>query len=97
MAYDYDVQFVPWQEIGQADATSRLRLKGDGNDLSATVSATFEEAVNNINLLQKAMANDLFNKRIFKKFISKYGLSVWKWKKIAKKSKALRFQNDLIY
>ena len=45
MAYDYDVQYTPGQDIGQADAMSRLRFKDDEDDLVAVAIATFEKPV----------------------------------------------------
>ena len=68
MAYEHDVQYVPEQRIGNADATSRLRFKEDGNDLVAFVSATFKNAVIKINLLQKEMTTNHFSKRINAKY-----------------------------
>ena len=38
MAYVYDVQYVPGEDIGHADAMSRLRFKDDEIDLVANVS-----------------------------------------------------------
>ena len=35
MAYDYDVQYTPGQDIGHADAMSRLRFEDDEGDLVA--------------------------------------------------------------
>ena len=64
MAYVYDVHYEPRQEIGRAETISRLQFKNDGSDLFATVSATFEKHVIDINFLQKKMVTDHFNKRM---------------------------------
>ena len=45
MAYDYDVQYTLGQDIGHADAMSRLRFKDDEDDLVAVGMATFEKPV----------------------------------------------------
>ena len=45
MAYDYDVQYTPGQDIGYADAMSCLRFKDDEDDLVAVAMATFEKLV----------------------------------------------------
>ena len=98
MAHDYDVHYVPGEQIGHADAMSRRRFKNDQNDLVATVSATFEIPVIDINFLQKQMASDHSNKRIFEKN------QTGKWnncgkmeKEYAKEANALIFQIDLTY
>ena len=89
MAYDYDVHFVTGPEIGHVDAISRLRFKDDENDLVATVTATFEIPVININFLEKKLATDYLNKRILEK------LRTGKWrnnkigKEIHRKSQCL--------
>ena len=43
MAYDYDVQYTPGQDIGHADAMSRLRFKDNEDDLVAVAMATIEK------------------------------------------------------
>ena len=100
MAYDYDVHYVPGEEIGHADAMSRLRFKVDGNDLVATVSATFEKLVININFLLKELETDHFNEQIIE--IEKIRTGKWNnftemEKEFAKKAKAPTIQNDLIH
>ena len=64
MAYDYDVQYTPGQDIGHADALSRLRFKDDEDDLVAVTLATFENPVINVYRLRKEMQSNEFTKRM---------------------------------
>ena len=57
MAYDYDVQNTPGQDIGHADAMSRLRFKDDEDDLNAGAMATIEKPVIDAKKLLKARRN----------------------------------------
>ena len=67
MTYDYDVQNTPRQDIGQADAMSRLRFKDDENDLVAVAMATIEKLVVYSEKLQKEMQSNEFTKRMMKR------------------------------
>ena len=93
MTYDYDVQNTPRQDIGQADAMSRLRFKDDENDLVAVAMATIEKLVVYSEKLRKEMQSNEFTKRMMKRVRS--GI----WKNCTKRSvsNALTVQNDLIY
>ena len=64
MAYDYDVQYTPGQDIGHADAMSRLRFKDDEDDLVAVAIATFEKPVIDAEKLRKEMQSKEFTKRM---------------------------------
>ena len=64
MAYDYDVQYTPGQDIGHADAMSRLRFRDDEDDLVAVAMATFEKPVIDAEKLRKEMQSNEFTKRM---------------------------------
>ena len=98
MAYDYDVQYTPGQDIDHADAMSRLRFKDDEDDLVAVAMATFEKPVINAEKLRKEIQSNEFTKRMM------YRIRTGNWKNCTKMEKsfmnvsnALTVQNDLIY
>ena len=98
MAYDYDVQYTPGQDIGHADAMSRLRFKDDEDDLVAVAMATFEKPVIDAEKLRKEMQSNEFTKRMMNR------IRTGNWKNCTKMEKsfmnvsnALTVQNDLIY
>ena len=64
MAYEYDVQYTPGQDIGHADAMSRLRFKDDEDDLVAVAMATFEKPVIDAEKLRKEMQPNKFTKQM---------------------------------
>ena len=64
MAYDYDVQYTPGQDICHADAMSRLRRKNHDGDLVAVAMATFEKPVIDAEKLRKEMQSDEFTMRM---------------------------------
>ena len=74
MAYDYDVQNTPGQDIGHADAMSRLRFKDDEDDLVAVAIATFEKPVIDAEKLRKEMQSNEFSKRM----MNRIGTGNWK-------------------
>ena len=97
MAYDYDVQYTPGQDIGHADAMSRLRFKDDEDDLVAVAMATFEKPVIDAEKLRKEMQSDELTKRMMNR------IRTGNWKNCTKMEKhfmnvsnALPVQNDLI-
>ena len=85
MAYDYEVQYTPGQEIGHADAMSRLRFKDDENDLVAVAMATFEKPVIDINVLQKNSGQMNSRKELWEEFKKAIGETVRKWKTLLQK------------
>ena len=98
MAYDYDVQYTPGQDIGHADAMSRLRFKDDEDDLVVVAMATFEKPVIDAEKLRKEMQSDELTKRMMNR------IRTGNWKNCTKMeksfmnvSKTLTVQNDLIY
>ncbi|MEL7079444.1 MAG: RNase H-like domain-containing protein [Cyanobacteria bacterium J06582_2] len=98
MAYDYEVQYTPGQEIGHADAMSRLRFKDDENDLVAVAMATFEKPVIDINVLQKELRSNDFTQRVMGRIRKGNWRNCTKMENsFAKISDALTIQNDLIY
>ena len=64
MAYDYDVQYTSDQDIGHADAMSRLRFKDDEDDSVAVTMAKFEKPVTDAEKLRKQMQSYEFTKRM---------------------------------
>ena len=98
MAYDYDVQYTPAQNIGHADAMSRLRFKDDEDDLVAVAMATFEKPVIGYDRLRKEMQSNEFTKRM----MNRIRTGNWKnctkiWKSFMNVSNALTIQSDLKY
>ena len=98
MAYDYDVQYTPGQDIGHADAMSRLRFKDDEDDLVAVAMATFEKPVIDAEKLRKEIQSDELTKRMMNR------VRTGNWKNCTKMEKsfmnvsnALTVQNYLIY
>ena len=99
MAYDYDVQYTSGQDIGHADAMSRLRFKDDEDDLVAVAMATFEKPVIDAEKLRKEMQSNEFTNRMTNR------IRTGNWKKLYQNgeisymnnSNALTVQNDLIY
>ena len=55
MAYKFDTQYTPCQDIGQADAMPCLRFKIDDVDLVAVAMDTFEKTVFDADKLRKEM------------------------------------------
>ena len=98
MAYDYDVQYTPGQDIGHADAMSGLRFKDDEDDLVAVAMVTFEKPVIDVYRLRKEMQSYEFTKRM----MNRIRIGFWKncikmEKPFMNVSNALTVQNDLIY
>ena len=98
IAYDYDVQYTPGQNIGHADAISRLRFKDDEDDLVAAEMATLEKPVIDVDRLRKEMQSKEFMKRMMNR------IRTGNWKNCTKMEKsfnnvsnALLIQSDLIY
>ena len=98
LAYDYDVQNTPGQDIGHADAMSRLRFEDDEDDLVAVAVATFVKPVIDAEKVGKEMQSDEFTMRMMN------GIRSGNWKNCTKMEKsfmnvsnALTVQNDLIY
>ena len=98
MAFDYDVQYTTGQDIGHADAMSRLRFKDDEDDLVAVAMATFEKPVIDAEKLRKEMQSDELTKRMMNR------IRIGNWKNCNKMEKsfmnvsnALTVQNHLIY
>ena len=98
MAYDYDVHYTSGQDIGHADAMSRLRFKDDEDDLVAVAMATFDKPVIDTEKLRKEMQSNEFTKRMMNR------IRTGNWKNCTKMEKsfmnvlnALTVQNDLIY
>ena len=51
MACVYDVQHIHGENVGHADAMSRVRFEDDRNDLVPTFEAIFEKLVIDFNFL----------------------------------------------
>ena len=51
MACVYDVQYIHGEDVGHADAMSRVRFEDDRNDLVPTFAATFEKLVIDFNFM----------------------------------------------
>ena len=92
------MQYTPGQEIGHADAMSRLRFNGDENELVAVAMATFEKPVIDINILQKELQANGHTQRTMAR------IGTGNWNKCSKMEKpftnifdALTIQNNLIY
>ena len=71
MAHDYDVENVSRQVIGHAGAMSRLKFKDHGNDLVATVSATFRKTIIHINVFAERNGSRSFQETIIDKIGTK--------------------------
>ena len=82
MAYDHDVQYTPGQDIGHADAMSRLRFKDDEDDLVAVAMATFEKPVIDAEKLRKEMQSDELTKRMMNR------IRTGNWKNCTKMEKS---------
>ena len=82
MAYDYDVQYTPGQNIGHADAMSRLQFKDDEDDIVAAAMATFEKPVIDAEKLRKEMQSDELTKRMLNR------IRTGNWKNCTKMEKS---------
>ena len=92
------MQYTPGQDIGDADAMSRLRFKAEEDDLVAVAMATFEKPVINAEQLRMEMKSCEFINRIVNK------IRTGNWKNCTKMEKpfmnissALTILDDLIY
>ena len=98
MAYDFDVQYTPSQDIGHADAMSRSRFKDDEDNLVAVAMVTFEKPVIDARELREEMQSNEFTKRM----MNRIRTGNWKNYSIMEKAfmkvpNALTVQSDLIY
>ena len=83
MAYDYDVQYTPGQDIGHADAMSRLRFQDDEDDLVAVAMATFEKLVVDVDKLRKKMQSNEFKKRMMNRIRTGNWKIVPRWRNLS--------------
>ena len=67
MVYNYDVQYTPGQDIGHADAMSRLRFKDYGDDLIAVALSTFEKPVIDDEKSREEVQSNEITKRMMNK------------------------------
>ena len=83
MAYDYDVQYTPGQDnIGHADAMSRLLFKDDEDDLVAVAMTTFEKPVIDAEKLRKEMQSNVLTKRMINRIRTGNWKTVPKWRNL---------------